>query len=163
VLSCLVRSTPWAGCGRIVKADSYFCSFETALHLRNLGQKCFGVVETATRRFPMAFQQTLQNRGYRLSLLMRYNGNEDTGTMARLWLDRERRYFTRTTSSTVGVESYHRMLWRQSAQGAQCVSLEKPQPEAVELYCYSSARVDQHRRCCLELPLERNVITGRCD
>jgi Transposase IS4 len=41
--------SPWAGSGRIVKADSYFSSVEAALHLRDLGMKYVGVVKTATR------------------------------------------------------------------------------------------------------------------
>jgi hypothetical protein len=105
VLSRLV--SPWAGSGRIVTADSYFSSVEAALHLRDLGLKYVGVVKTATRRFPKAYleQQTLQNRGDRLSLA-HYNHHREIDMMAMLWLDRERRYFICTTSSAADGEAY---------------------------------------------------------
>jgi Transposase IS4 len=90
VLSRLV--SPLAGSGRIVTADSYFSSVEAALNLRDFGPKYVGVVKTATRRFPKAClgQQTLQNRGDRLSLA-HHNHNGQIDMMAMLWLDRERR------------------------------------------------------------------------
>jgi Transposase IS4 len=92
VLSRLV--SPLAGSGRIVTADPYFSSVKAALHLHDLGLKYVGVVKTATRRFSKAYlgQQTLQNRGARLSLA-HYNHNGEIDMMAKLWLDRERRYF----------------------------------------------------------------------
>jgi hypothetical protein len=62
--------SPWARFGRIVTAGSFISSVEAALHLRNLGLKCWRCEECDKGAFPKAFhgQQTLQNRGDRLSL-----------------------------------------------------------------------------------------------
>jgi hypothetical protein len=80
--------------------------------------------------------------------------------MAMLWLNRERRYFICTTSSTADGVAYLRMRWRQTPQGAQRVSLTVPQPKAAELYYVSYARIDQHNRCRQDdLQLERKYVT----
>jgi hypothetical protein len=111
--------SPWAGSGRIFTVDSYSSSVEAALNLRDFGLIYVGVVKTATRRFPKAYlgQETLQNRGDRLSLA-HYNHNGQIDMMAMLWLDRERRYFICTTSSTADGVAYLRLRWRQTPQGA---------------------------------------------
>jgi hypothetical protein len=44
---------PWANSGRLVRADSYFVSVATADALMQIGLKFFGVIMTATRKFPM--------------------------------------------------------------------------------------------------------------
>jgi Transposase IS4 len=84
--------SPWAGSGRIVTADSYFSSVEAALRLRDLGLKYVRLMKTAIRQFPKAYlgQQTLQNRGDRLSIA-HYKHNGGIDLIAMLWLDRERR------------------------------------------------------------------------
>ncbi len=62
---------PWAATGRIVCADSYFASVETAEALLDIGLKFIDVVKTATRKFPMAnlSVREMTERGDSISLV----------------------------------------------------------------------------------------------
>jgi hypothetical protein len=129
--------------------------------MRDLVQKYIGVVRTVTRRFPMAVQQTLRSPGDWFSLAL-YHDNGVIGTMAMLLRDRERRYFICTASSTGRASRTSECVGANpSLQGAQRVSLEVLQPNAVELYYYSCARINQHNRCRLDsLPGRKYVTTS---
>jgi hypothetical protein len=54
---------PWAGSWRVVAADSYFASVETAVELYKVGLRFVGVVKTATKRFPMAALASVEFSG----------------------------------------------------------------------------------------------------
>ena len=101
VLADLVR--PWGNTERVVVADSYFASVESALKLKSLGLRFIGVVKTAIKDYHMAYLQNvplLESKGSKFGLLC---SDEKTNTKicAFVWLDRKRRYFMTTTSSLV--------------------------------------------------------------
>jgi hypothetical protein len=89
----------------------------------DLVQKYIGVVRTVTRRFPMAFQQTLRSPGDWFSFAL-YHDNGVIGTMAMLLRDRERRYFICTASGTGEGESHQRVRWGKPlpSRGTACLS-----------------------------------------
>ena len=70
VLADLVR--PWGNTDRVVVADSYFASVESALKLKSLGLRFIGVVKTAIKGYPMAYLQNvplLESKGSKFGLL----------------------------------------------------------------------------------------------
>ena len=105
---------PWAGSRRIVCADSYYASVETAEALKSMGLEFIGIVKTATKKYPMEYlsAKELSNRGETVSLV-RKNATGSLTMMAVLWMDRQRRYFITTTSSTLSGTPYDRVQWRQ--------------------------------------------------
>ena len=88
------RVDPWIGLDRLVGADSYFASLETAKVLYNVELRFLGVVKTSTKQYPMKdlSEIELQHRGQHLSLGT-MNDSRNCFLMALVWLDRERRYF----------------------------------------------------------------------
>lgn len=56
---------PWSGSGRIVCVDSYFASVTAAEMLLNMGLKFIGVINNATRRYPLKYlaEKELSVRG----------------------------------------------------------------------------------------------------
>jgi hypothetical protein len=117
VLDRLVK--PWYGmANRIVCADSYFASFEAAIHLRDRGLRFIGVVKTATRKYPIQLMKanTIEKRGEWMSFT-HDNANGEVGVMALVWTDRERRYFISTASSAAAGASYERVRWLQLPDG----------------------------------------------
>jgi hypothetical protein len=80
--------------------------------------------------------------------------------MALLWLDRDRRFFIATASSTLEGFPYSRTRWRQLEDGPARVDLEVRQPELLEAYYSACAQRDQHNHCRqADLMLERKVRT----
>ena len=88
--------SPWTGSGRLVCADSYFASVQTAETVYQECLKFIGVVKTAHRKFPLTHLQSieLQKRGDRVGLVRRKKeGEGDCDLLAFAWMNIERRYF----------------------------------------------------------------------
>jgi Transposase IS4 len=64
--------SPWYGYHRLVFADSYFSSLQTALKRKERGLKYIGVVKTATHIYPIALlgRHQLQDRGEHYGLVV---------------------------------------------------------------------------------------------
>jgi hypothetical protein len=146
VLSELVAA--WAGSKRIVCADSYFASVQTAEHLLSMGLKFIGVIKTATRKFPMQALGSHQmgERGDRCCLVNR-DIEGAVRMLAMVWLDRERRYFVATASSAADGTPYSRVRWRQLENGPCRMEINVPQPEVADIYYSCCAAIDRHNRC----------------
>jgi hypothetical protein len=151
----------FAGSNRIICADSYFASVQSAEGLAEMGLKFIGVVKNSTRKYPMKQLSTtvLANRGDRLSMVCK-DANSNVTMMAAVWMDRERRYFISTTSTTLDGSVYNRSRWRQTEEGPQRVELEVPQPKFAEIYYSAASAIDRHNRCRQDdLMLERKIRT----
>lgn len=146
VLKALVA--PWAGSKRIVCADSYFASVATATHLLAMGLRFIGVVKTATKSYPMAALSGVEvtRRGAHVSYA-HTNADGVVDLMAVLWVDRERRYFIASTSTSSPGAPCERVRWRQVGDHAERVTLTVPQPEVAEVYYATCAQIDRHNRC----------------
>lgn len=156
--------SPWAQTSRIVCADSYFASVTSALELEKMGLRFIGVIKTATRQYPMQALSNIElsERGQKGALV--HKRCDRIALIAILWVDRDRRYFISSTSSSKPGTHYVRFRWRQlsTEPGAQPerVKLTIPQPEAVEFYYSACAKIDQHNRCRQkDLQLERKIGT----
>ena len=152
---------PWAGTTLVVCADSYFASVATAQQLLGMGLRFIGVVKTATRGFPMASMSTapLGARGEHFSY--KYTSADGvTDLMAVVWVDRERRYFIASASSTIPGKPYTRLRWRQGDESAARVTLTVPQPQVAETYYCCCSQIDRHNRCRQDdLRLEHKLVT----
>ena len=89
VLLRLVR--PWLRTDRLVCADSYFASVQTAKELLRVGLRFIGVVKTATRMFPMAHlaSKELSDRGDRYGVICNNENNNNAELLAFVWVDRD--------------------------------------------------------------------------
>lgn len=139
---------PWAGSKRVVCADSYFASVATALLLLSMGLRFIGVVKTSTRGYPMGTLSgiPLQARGQHVS----YTHSSADGLvdmMAVVWVDRERRYFIATTSTTLPGTLCERVRWPQVGDRAERVAVTVEQPQLAEVYYMGCASIDRHNRC----------------
>jgi len=126
---------PWAGTRRVVCADSFFASVTTVQKLRAMGLRFIGVVQTATRVYPTGTlsKLPLEDRGEHAAYVHKtVDGVMDL--MAVLWVDRQRRYFISSTSSTLPGAPYERVRWRQEGDRAERVVLTIAQPQVVETY-----------------------------
>jgi len=152
---------PWAGTTRTVCADSYFASLTAAQQLLAMGLRFIGVVKTATRGFPMGPMTAtpLRERGEHMSYThMKADGVTDL--MAVLWVDRERRYFIASMSTTLPGTFYDRLRWRQGEDTVARVALTVPQPQEAEAYYRCCSQNDRHNRCRQDdLRLEHKLVT----
>ena len=98
VLAFLVM--PWARSLHTVVADSYYASVQTACYAYKIVLQFIGVVETATKGFPMDHvrqAQFVDGRRQWTELFHRSNGtNDDPDLHAFAWCDHERRYKSET-------------------------------------------------------------------
>jgi hypothetical protein len=100
VLKFLVA--PWARSNRVVVADSYFASVQTAKELFRMGLRFVGVVKTSTKGFPMRQLSSKQfcGRGQWSSFFYAGDGSStDPDLLAFAWVDRNRRYFISSVSN----------------------------------------------------------------
>jgi len=152
---------PWAGTQRVVCADSYFASVAAANQLLTMGLRFIGVVKTATRGYPMEALSTLEvdTRGDNAT----YTHSTPEGAvklMALMWVDRERRYFVSSTSTSMPGEPYDRVRWRQIAENAERVALSVKLPQVAQAYYECCAQIDRHNRCRQnDLRLEHKLAT----
>lgn len=151
----------WAGSKRIVCADSYFASVTTAMQLLRMGLRFIGVVKTATRGYPMGALSVipLQQRGDHRSFL-HSTADGVTNLMAVLWVDRERRYFISSASTTLPGDPCRRVGWRQVEDDAERVALSVPIPQVAEVYYNCCSMIGRHNRCRQDdLRLEHKLVT----
>jgi len=152
---------PWAGTRRVVCADSFFASVTTVQKLRAMGLRFIGVVKTATRVYPTGTlsKLPLEDRGEHAAYVHKtVDGVVDL--MAVLWVDRQRRYFISSTSSTLPGAPYERVRWRQEGDRAERVVLTIAQPQVVETYYKSCTQIDRDNRCRQgDLRLEHKLVT----
>jgi len=159
VLKKLVAA--WEGSRRVVCADSYFSSVTAAQQLLGMGLRFIGVIKMATRGFPMSSRSAipLQARGQHVS----YTHSTADGVpdlMAVVWVDRERRYFIASRSSTLAGTPCSRLRWLQEDVTAFRGALTVPQPVVAETYYGCCAQIDRHNRCRQDdLRLENKLVT----
>jgi hypothetical protein len=149
VLKFLVR--PWFYRPRIVCADSYFASVNTAEALLMVNLRFIGVIKTATRRFPMKAlgEKELVDRGDRYGLVSIEAGRPKY--LAFVFVDRNRQYFIATAGSLDPGEPCIRTRWRQLAHvdsnlPPEQLRLEIPQPNCSAIYYNTCAKIDNHNR-----------------
>lgn len=101
---------PWAGTQRVVCADSYFASVTAATQLRGMGLRFIGVVKTATRGYPMQALSTLEvtARGDHATYF-HTTAEGVVDLMAVMWVDRNRRIFIASASTSLPGEPYARI------------------------------------------------------
>ena len=157
---------PWLHSNRIVCADSFFASVQTALELLRQGTRFIGVVKTATKKFPMRYLTglELENRGDQRGLVTETEEGQPE-LLAFVWMDRDRRYFISTASSLEQGNAAIRTRWRQVEDVATNEEPERleliiPQPKVAEVYYETCAGVDQHNRSRQDnLKFERKLET----
>jgi len=152
---------PWPGTQRVVCADSYVASVTTATQLLAMGLRFIGVVKTATRGYPMQALSKMEvdTRGDHAT----YTHSTPEGAvnlMALMWLDRERRYFIASTSTSLQGEPYDRVRWRQMGEHAERVALNVKLPQVAKESYECCAAIDTHNRCRQnDLRLEHKLAT----
>eukprot|EP00977_Amphora_coffeiformis_P022944 scaffold11978_cov153-Amphora_coffeaeformis.AAC.1 len=159
---------PWARTHRVVVADSYFASVQTAQELFKLGLRFIGVVKTATRGFPMKQLTSSQfgGRGQWKSFFHSGNGTlSDPDLISFAWVDRNRRYFVSTVSNLREAAPISRTRLRQVDQepnaAPEPVHLSIRQPQASKIYYDNCGRIDQHNRIRqADLKVERKYGTN---
>ena len=142
---------PWFHTNRVVCADSYFASVQTAKELLRVNMKFIGVVKTATREYPMPHltSRELGERGDRYGLLSLTAENVPE-LLAFTWLDRDRRYFISSCSSLQEGQPLVRERWRQLVTDLttppEKVQLTIPQTACSDIYFAACGKIDQHNR-----------------
>ena len=126
---------PWNGSERVVCADSYFSSVTTAGELSRRGLKFIGIVKGATRKYPISFLSGVEALGRHChTTCVRKSHAGEIEMAAVLWIDRERRYFVSTASSTTPGTPCRRLRWRQTESGVCSTEIEFTPPKVVQLY-----------------------------
>ena len=81
-------------------------------------------------------------------------------TAAVLWIDRERRYFVSTASSTNLGINCRRVRWKQTESGVCRSEIEFTTSKVVQLYYLICSKIDQHNHCRQEdLDIEKKIKT----
>ena len=151
VLAELVR--PWANTGRVVVADSYFASVQSALRLYQMGLRFIGVVKTSHKGFPMHYFQRVELPGGKgdHKALICHDDAVGCTLLSFVWADRDRRYFISTCASAAPGNLIKRRRWRQ----LDPTSTNNPpvlqdivirQTEAGEIYYSGCGAIDEHNR-----------------
>ena len=153
---------PWTFTDRIICADSYFASKQSADMLMKFGLRFIGVVKTATKGYPMKYLSKIElaEQGDHYGLVSYDNNSNSPNSLAFVWMDRERRYFISSCSSLLPGNPWSRVRWRQLDEDmndkAERVELIIPQTKCSEIYYDTCAAIDQHNRCRQEtLDLEK--------
>ena len=126
---------PWMHTNRIVCADSYFASVETAHTLYKSGMRFIGVIKTAHRGFPLAHlgSTPMNSRGTWTSMTTTFSDtNCEIGAV--LWVDRERRYFVTTVGTTLHGTTIYRDRWRRVGNESRRTVTETAIPAVAETY-----------------------------
>jgi len=91
---------PWTMANRLVCADSYFSSVQTAINCRNKKTKYIGVVKTATKNYPMKAlaEVELGSKGDRYPLVS-LDAEGKPELLLFVWKDRQWHYFIVSGSS----------------------------------------------------------------
>lgn len=156
---------------RIVCADSYFASMQTARALFEMGFRFIGVVKTATKGYPMKYLTRVQmaNRGDSYFMITGQSDSHDPVILAAVWMDRERRYFISTCQHMEYVDPQVRIRWRQMEDvetnaEPQRMKITVGQPQITQTYYDVCGAIDQHNRCRQDdLGIERKIGTHEWD
>lgn len=121
------------GSERVVCADSFFASVNTAKSILEKGLRFIGAIKNATREYPMRYlsQYTLPNRKDFVSMVSKENVI-NTDIMAILWVDRERGHFVSTCATVNACKLIVRERWRREGNVSKKFELEVPIPKFVE-------------------------------
>jgi len=77
-----------------------------------------------------------------------------------MFVDRDRRYFICSGSTSNLISATTRARWRRSEVGAILTEIDFMQPEAVQLYYSVRGKIDQHNRCRqADLNIEKIIQT----
>jgi Transposase IS4 len=157
---------PIANTERVVVADSYYASVQSARELWRIKLRFIGVLKTATKQFPMHYLSRVllpAGKGDHKALK---GYDQDTGCqlLAIVWADRERRFFISTCASAAPGRVIERRRWRQKDTTPNAApvldEIRLPQPEAVQIYYDGCGRIDEHNRHRQDsLNLEKKVQT----
>ena len=164
VLMDLVR--PIANTDRVIVADSYFASVQSAKELFSMGLRFIGTVKTATKNFPMNFLQRVLLPGGKGDSRSLITKDPTTGMamVAFVWADRDRRYFITTCLSTAPGKVIKKRRWRQRDETPNADPvleyIEIQQTEAGQVYYEGCSKIDQHNRLRQDsLNLEKKLQT----
>ena len=164
VLLALIK--PWFGSDRLVCADSYFSSVQTAIKCKEKKMRYIGVVKTATKNYPMSHLSTieLEVKGERAGVIAKNETTDNPEYLAFVWRDRDRRYFIASGSSMADGTPVSRKRWRQIEKDRvtppEKVTITIPQPQAAEVYYKVCGKIDNHNRDRqATLGLERKLKT----
>ena len=91
---------PWIYTDRMVCADSYFASAETAWVPADNGTRLFGVVKTSPQSFPMKYlsEKPITKGDDHFSMMCK-SEDDIKDMVALLWVELERRYLIANTGS----------------------------------------------------------------
>jgi Transposase IS4 len=166
VLLELVRR--WANTDRVVVADSYFASVQTALRLKEIGLRFIGTVKTAHKGFPLQYLSRLELGNGKGDFRAVTHEDDESGTtlMAITWIDRDRKFFVSTCSSAAPGKEIRRYRWRQVDKSPNAeperMEIKIPQPLVVQTYYDSCQMIDRHNRQRQDsLDIEKKVQTVR--
>jgi Transposase IS4 len=157
---------PLANTDRVVVADSYYASVQSARELWKIKLRFIGVLKTATKQFPMHYlARCLLPNGKGDHRALKAT-DPDTGCqlLAIVWADRERRFFVSSCCSSAPGRVIERRRWRQRDTtpnaNPELETIRLPQPEAVQVYYDGCGRIDEHN-CHRQdsLNLEKKVQT----
>jgi hypothetical protein len=136
-----------------------------------MGLRFIGVLKTATKGYPMHYFQRLELPGGKgdSKALLSYDDSSGCTLLGFVWVDRDRRYFISTCSSTAAGTVIKRRRWRQE----QPTSTNEPpvlqdisirQTEAGEIYYSGCSAIDEHNRHRQEhLNLEKKLQVMQWD
>ena len=151
VLKYLVQ--PWARTNRVVYADSFFASVQSARELYRMGLRFTGVVKTATKGFPYAQLSSKQFGGKGEWFGYFHDGDNtamDPDMLAFGWVDRDRRYFISTVSNLRPAPPIMRDRWRQVDRTPDAEpsreSIVISQPNCSKNYYENCGMIDRHNR-----------------
>jgi len=143
---------PWSNTGRVVVADSYFASDQSAIRLFQIGLRFTGVIKTATTRYPIVYlgrKELPAGKGDRYGVV---TCDETSGCqlLAFVWTDRDRRYFISTCSSLASGNIITQTRWKQIDRTPNAAperrELTVLQPKAAEQYYSACSQIDRHNR-----------------
>jgi Transposase IS4 len=143
---------PIANTDRVVVADSYYASVQTARELWRIKLRFIGVLKTATKQFPMHYLSRVLLPGGKgdHKALKGYDSASGCQLLAIVWADRERRFFISSCASAAPGRLIERRRWRQTDPTPNAApvleEIRLPQPEAVQIYYDGCGRIDEHNR-----------------
>jgi len=138
---------PWFYTHRLVCADSYFSSVETAEILFKHGLRFTGVVKNATKGYPLQHLSHLEVTGKGEHVSMVAKDRDGPDLMAVMWIDRDRRYFISTAGTTQPGTPIFRERYRSRNGRTWKEEIDIQIPQVCETYYATCSQVDRHNRC----------------
>ena len=119
----------------------------TAEELIKRNMKFIRTVKTATRKYTMSYLSSVEiNRQFNHLTLVRKGNSGQIEMVALMSVDRDRRYFITTASTSVPSSIHKRERWRQTADGAKPHYTYFNRLKAIKMYYQTCSKVDQHNR-----------------